>query len=61
MGNRITTALDVLGILLVASGVGWTIWPRVGPFALVFAGAIILTASFASAHLRRTPADEEAS
>lgn len=59
MKPSVTTALDVLGLLLIAAGVAWTIWPRVGPFALVFAGAIIMVASAVSTALRSRPGRNE--
>jgi hypothetical protein len=40
--ERITDLLDVLGLLAVAAGVGGGLWPRIGWWALVVAGALLL-------------------
>lgn len=59
MDRRVTTALDVLGVLLVAAGIAAGLWSVIGATALVPAGVIILLASFVSALRReRAPADE---
>lgn len=45
----VTTALDVLGVLLVAGGVGAGLYPRVGWWCLAAAGAVVIAASVAGA------------
>lgn len=46
MRDIITTALDVLGLLLVAAAVVFVLWPLIGGVSLGAAGVIILAASF---------------
>lgn len=41
----VTTALDVLGLLLVAAGAGAALWALVGPAALALAGAVVILGS----------------
>lgn len=61
MRETITTALDVLGLLLVAAGLVFFLWPELGGASLGIAGALILVASALSdrpirAHGRRRAA-----
>lgn len=48
MREAMTTALDVLGLLLVAAGMAAFLWVWMGAAALAPAGFLILTASFYS-------------
>jgi hypothetical protein len=49
MREAMTTALDVLGLLLVAAGLAGFLWTWLGPAALAPAGFLVLSASrFAS-------------
>lgn len=41
----VTTALDVLGLLLLAAGASAALWALVGPAALALAGAVVLLGS----------------
>jgi hypothetical protein len=41
MREVVTTILDVIGLLLVATGVAWILWQWIGPAALVVAGLIV--------------------
>lgn len=41
----VTTALDVLGLLLVAAGACAALWTLIGPAALALAGAVVLLGS----------------
>lgn len=45
--DQITTALDVLGLLLVAAGLAFWLWPRIGGSALAAAGGLVLVVSAA--------------
>lgn len=53
MRDIITTGLDVLGLLLVAAGVVFFLWPYVGGGALAIAGGLIITASALADRPRR--------
>lgn len=48
MRDLITTALDVLGLLLVAAGLAFYLWPQLGGAALAVSGALILVGSMLS-------------
>jgi hypothetical protein len=50
----ITTALDVLGLLAVAGGVGAGLWATIGAFSIACAGALVLAGS-AFAAWRQVP------
>lgn len=43
--ERVTDALDVLGLLAIATGVAGGFWPRMAWFALLPAGAVVLAGS----------------
>jgi drug/metabolite transporter (DMT)-like permease len=45
MRETITTALDVLGLLLVTAGLVFFLWPQIGGGSLAIGGAVILFAS----------------
>lgn len=48
MRDRITTLLDVLGLLLVALGVGAFLYPLIGLGSAVGAGVTVLIGSYAA-------------
>lgn len=52
-----TTALDVLALLLIAAGVALGLWPLVGGVALIPAGVVV---AFGSALSDRATGDEDA-
>jgi hypothetical protein len=61
MREHITTALDVLGLLLVAAGLAFYLWPYLGGAALAVSGALILIGSaLAVPVVRRRHAGDEA-
>lgn len=41
----ITTVLDVLALLLIATGVGWLVWQVLPGAAFLAAGVVLLTGS----------------
>lgn len=45
MREAVTTALDVLGLLLVAAGLALFLWPIMGGAALAWSGVLIMAAS----------------
>lgn len=45
----VTTALDVLGLLLVAAGAAAALWVFIGPAALALAGAVVMVGSAVAA------------
>lgn len=45
MHGWVTTALDVLGLLLVAAGLVFFLWPWIGGGALAAGGGLVLAAS----------------
>jgi hypothetical protein len=49
MRDSITTGLDVVGLLLVAAGVGASLWQVAGPVALVASGGLLLAGSWLAA------------
>lgn len=49
MRELITTLLDVLGLLLVAAGLGFAMSPMLGWSALGVSGAVVLTGSWVAA------------
>lgn len=55
MGDLVTTALDIIGLLAVAIGVGWWIWQEVSPPAGLVAGGIVvgLVSAVAAAAMER--------
>lgn len=53
--DTLTTVLDVLGLLLVAAGLAFFLWPVIGGAALVCSGALILAGSAFSDRPTRTP------
>ena len=46
MGDVVTTALDVLGLLLVAAGVILGLFPFVGGFCFAAGGVVVLAGSW---------------
>lgn len=48
MREAMTTALDALGLLLIAAGLAAFLWQWIGPVALGPAGALILGVSYFS-------------
>ena len=40
------TALDLLGLALVAAGIGSGLWPFIGGFALIAAGVALIFGSY---------------
>lgn len=62
MREKITTALDILGILLVAAGFGWWLWIEVAPPAgLVAAGiTVTLASALAASSGERAAAEADA-
>lgn len=54
----ITTLLDVLGLLIVAVGVGWCVWPVNPGLGVVAGGIIVLSGSALSARGARSKARE---
>lgn len=61
MHERVTTALDVLGLLLLAAGVCGGLFPVIGWAALVGAGAVTLAGSWwaSAGQVRRRPKGEQ--
>lgn len=55
MRDAMTTALDVLGLLLVAAGLAFFLWPHLGGAALAISGALILAGSAMADRPMRTP------
>lgn len=53
----VTTALDVLGVLLVTGGVGAGLYPLVGWWCLVAAGVVVIAASVVGALRDRDGSD----
>lgn len=53
----VTTALDVLGLLLVAAGFAAALWVWVGPAALALAGVVVLLGSATAARPPRKLTD----
>lgn len=49
----LTTGLDLVGLCLVAGGVGGGLWSHIGAFALAPAGALVVGASWLAARLER--------
>ena len=43
--ETVTTALDVVGLLLVAAGLAFFLWPIIGGAALACAGGLLLVGS----------------
>lgn len=41
----LTTALDLLGLMLVATGLAWGLWAVVGGYALIAAGVALVLGS----------------
>lgn len=60
MRDAITTALDVLGLLLVAAGLVFFLWPFIGGGALACAGALLVAASAQAARPVRVSRKREA-
>lgn len=52
--RTVTTALDVLGLLLIAAGVAAAAWQWIGAGALAPAGAILSGVSYLAARQRST-------
>lgn len=64
MHEAMTTVLDVLGLLLVAVGLTFFLWPMIGGAALAASGGLILIGSALSdrpLRIRRSRAAREAS
>ena len=60
MKERISTLLSTVAMLAMAGGVGWGLWPHLGPWAVAIAGLLLaLMVSFAD-HARKTPDVDEA-
>ncbi len=55
MHERVTTALDVLGLLLVAAGVGMWVFVWIGWTALAVSGVVVLVGSAFAAWSARRP------
>jgi hypothetical protein len=55
----VTTLLDVLGLLLVAAGVGAAAFPVIGWACVGVSGVVVLAGSFAAARLGRAKAGSE--
>lgn len=55
----VTTALDVLGLLLVAGGVGAGLLPVVGWWCLVAAGLVIIVGSLLTPNPDAAPPGDE--
>lgn len=55
MREWMTTALDVLGLLLVAVGLAFFLWPHIGGSALAVSGGLILAGSALADRPIRTP------
>lgn len=53
MPDLVTTLLDVLGLLLVALGVGAALFPLIGWAAAAASGMVVLGGSWAAARLQR--------
>ena len=51
MRELVTTLLDVLGLLLLAAGMGAAAWLAIGPSALIVSGVVILVGSWLGARL----------
>jgi hypothetical protein len=51
----VTTALDVLGLLLVAAGLTALLLPWIGWSALAAAGAVVLTGSYLATRQAKPP------
>jgi hypothetical protein len=51
MRDLLTTALDVLGLLLLAAGIAALVYPFVGWAALAVAGVVVLSGSALSSWL----------
>jgi hypothetical protein len=45
MREIVTTLLDVIGLFLVAFGVGAALYPVIGPGSTITAGAVVLAGS----------------
>jgi len=59
--ERITTALDVAGLVAVAAGLSWGLWAVIGAYALAVGGTVILAGSRLAAWLAvRPPAEPTA-
>lgn len=39
--NQVSVGLDAVAALGVATGVGWGLWPVLGPFAIAIAGVLL--------------------
>lgn len=55
MREAMTTALDVLGLLLVAAGLAFWLWPTIGGGALAISGALLMIGSILSDRPIRIP------
>jgi hypothetical protein len=50
--DRVSVVLDAVAVLGMAGGVGWGLWPWLGPFAVAVAGVLLSLLVFASSVLR---------
>lgn len=57
MRDLLTSLLDVLGLLLVAAGVGAAVFSLIGWAALAAAGVVVIGGSLLSSHLSTPKAD----
>ena len=57
--SLVTTALDVLGLLLVAGGVGGGLYPRIGWWCLVAAGVLVTAGSVVTAKRATSTHDDD--
>lgn len=55
MRELLTTALDIIGLLLVAAGLAFFLWPEIGGAALACSGALIMAGSALSDRPVRVP------
>jgi hypothetical protein len=51
--ERLSTWIDVAGVLGVAVGVGWGLFPVVGPYAVAIASVIVIGLNMVAGMLRR--------
>jgi hypothetical protein len=54
--ERLSTLIDVAGVLAIAAGIGWGLFPVVGPYAVAIGGVIVIVLNLVAGLLRRPPA-----